>query len=62
MKLFLMRLMAAGSLSVLFSNKALRFYGCGLLLLAVFFSNVALALLGGFMIYYSARNEDQPIG
>lgn len=61
MKLFLLRIMAATSLSVVFSDKALRFYGFGLLLLAVVFQSVALALLGGLLIYYS-RKEEQPIG
>lgn len=57
MKTFLAKLFAVASLQVLFSTKALRFYGCFLLLVGVVFSNVALALLGGFVIYY-ARNED----
>ncbi len=56
-----MRVMAAASLSVVFSDKALRFYGFGLLLLAVVFHSVALALLGGLLIYYS-RQEEKPIG
>jgi hypothetical protein len=60
MKAFIAKVFAIMSLQVLFSTKALRFYGCFLLLVGVVLSNVAIALLGGFLIYY-ARNEEQPI-
>jgi hypothetical protein len=53
--------MTAASLSVIFSSKALRFYGFASLFLAVVFESVALALLGGLLIYYS-RQEEKPIG
>lgn len=57
MRAFLAKVIAVASLQVLFSTKALRFYGCFLLLVGVVLSNVAIALLGGFLIYYS-RNEE----
>lgn len=60
MKSIIAKIFATLTLQVLFSTKALRFYGCGLLLIGVVFGDVAIALLGGFLLYYS-RNEEQPI-
>ena len=60
MKAFLAKIMAVLTMQALMSTRALLVYGVVLLLGAVVFDSVGLAILGGFLIYYS-RSEERPI-
>jgi hypothetical protein len=60
-KAFLAKLMAVMTMQVLISTRALLVYGVVLLLSSVVFDSVGLAILGGFLIYYSRSEEQKPI-
>lgn len=53
------RVFAVATLRVLISLEAIRVYGCLLILFGVLFGNVALAILGGAMLYYTRQQEEE---